>query len=216
MRPALLALLVLLASCDPPSRIALDPQSVHLYARGQSARVRASPFARNGRPLPTEVCAWSSTDEKVAMVKASHNEVEVTAVGPGSAALRCRLGALVAEAPVSIRIVGRIEASPERAELKMLDRPEPVGLQIRAYDTEGLPFSGRAAVTRCDDEDVCRGDDRGQLWAVGPGESRVTVEVDQARTTVTAHVVDARTAEGRPKRVKGNPMLDYEKALNLK
>jgi hypothetical protein len=44
----------------------------------------------------------------------------------------------------------------------------------------------------------------------------VTVQVDEARASATAHVVDARTSEGRPRRVKGNPMLDYEKALDLK
>ena len=191
----------------------MDPTTVRLYARGQSLTVHARPIGRNGRPMPEAACAWSSSDGKVAAVKAQRNEVTVEAVGPGSAVVTCRVGGVSADVPVSVRFVSRIEVSPQRVELKMLDRPEPVALDVRALDGEGKPLSGRVALTRCEDENVCRGDNRGQLWAVGPGETRVSVEVDEARAAVTAHVVDARTAEGRPRKVKGNPMLDYEKAV---
>lgn len=216
MRPsrlALLAALSLAAGCSRPARIALDPPSARLFGRGQSVKVHATAFARNGRPLADAVCRWSSSDEKVVSVKGPHNEATVTAVGPGSAVVRCQIGSLTAEVNVSVRYVARIEATPARVEVKMLDRPEPTPLEVRAFDSEGAPISGRVVLTRCDNEAVCRGDNRGQLWAVAPGESRVTVEVDEARTEVTARVVDARTAEGKPRRVKGNPMLDYEKAV---
>ncbi len=204
---------LLLAACDRPARIALDPQSVRLYGKGQSLKVHASAFARNGKPLPEEICKWSSSDEKVATVGGRHNDATVTAVGAGSAVARCSLGSLVAEAEVVVRLVNKVEVSPQRVELKILDRPEPVALEVRAFDGEGRPLSGRVVLTRCLDENVCRGDNRGQLWAVGTGESKVSVEVDEARAEITAHVLDSRTSEGKPKRVKGNPMLDYEKAV---
>lgn len=216
MRPsrlALLAALSLAAGCSRPARIELDPPSARLFGRGQSLKVHASAFARNGRPLADAVCRWSSSDEKVVSVKGPHNEATVTAVGPGSAAVRCQIGSLSAELNVSVRYVTRIEVTPARVEVKMLDRPEATPLEVRAFDQDGAPVSGRVVLTRCDDEQVCRGDNRGQLWAVAPGESRVTVEVDEARAEVVARVVDARTAEGKPRRVKGNPMLDYEKAV---
>ncbi len=216
MRPsrlAFLAAVTLTAGCSRPARIALDPPSARLFGRGQSVKVHATAFARNGRPLADSVCRWSSSDEKVASVKGPHNEATVTAVGPGSAVVRCQIGSLAAEVNVSVRYVTRLEVTPARVEVKMLDRPEPTALEVRAFDQDGAPISGRVALTRCQDEGVCRGDNRGQLWAVAPGESRVTVEVDEARAEVTARVVDARTAEGRPRRVKGNPMLDYEKAV---
>lgn len=209
----LLALSALwLAGCDQPARIALDPPSVRLYGRGQAAKVHAAAYTRSGRPVPDAVCRWSSSDEKVATAAGPHNEATVTAVAPGTATVRCQLGSLQAEASVQVRFVARIEVTP-RVELKMLDRPEPVTLDVRAFDTEGRPLSGRVVVTRCENEGVCRGDNRGQLWAVAPGETRVTVEVDEARGELLARVRDARTAEGRPRRVKGNPMLDYEKAV---
>jgi len=213
--PALVALLALapFTACNAPARVEMEPASVRLYARGQSLAVHARPIGKNGRPMPDSVCAWASSDEKVASVKGPHNQATVTAVGPGSAVVTCRVGGVLAELPVSVRFVARIEVSPQRVELKMLDRPEPVALDVRALDGEGKPLSGRVALTRCEDENVCRGDNRGQLWAVGPGVTRVAIEVDEARATVTARVVDARTAEGRPRKVKGNPMLDYEKAV---
>ena len=216
MRPyRLLAALALvpLAACNAPARVEMEPASVRLYARGQSLAVHARPVDRNGKPVPDSVCAWSSSDEKVASVKGPHNQATVTAVGPGSAVVTCRVGGVRGELPVSVRFVSRIETSPQRVELKVLDRAEPVALEVRAYDGEGKLLSGRVVLTRCEDENVCVGDNRGQIWAVGPGETRVSIEVDEARAAVTAHVVDARTAEGRPRKVKGNPMLDYEKAV---
>ena len=164
--------------------------------------------------MPDSVCVWSSSDEKVASVKGPHNQATVTAVGPGSAVVTCRVGGVLAELPVSVRFVARIEVSPQRVELKMLDRPEPVTLDVRALDGEGKPLSGRVALTRCEEQNVCRGDNRGQLWAVpGPARPASRSEWTRPGRTVTARVVDARTAEGRPRKVKGNPMLDYEKAV---
>lgn len=214
MRPLILlpATALLLAACDSPSRVILDPPRLQLHARGQSLPLHASAFASNGRTLPQKVCKWSSSDEKVITVTGPHNQATVTAVGPGTAAARCTIGSLTVEAPVVVRVVTKVEASPPRVELKMLDDPKPVALEIRAYDSEGQPLTGRPTTTRCQDENICRGDGRGQLWAVGPGDSPVFVEVEGVQTQVAAHVVDARTAEGKPKRVKGNPMLFYEKA----
>jgi len=212
MRRLALACLALCA-CDRPARIALDPPRLQISTRGGSAKIHASAFARNGRPLPTQVCSWSSSDEKVVTARGPGNDATVAAVGGGSAVVRCAIGSLVVEAPVSVRWVARLEASPRAVELKMLDQPQPVALEVRAFDGQGLLMSGRTVHTRCMNEAVCRGDDRGQLWAVGPGDSGVVVEVDEARAEVEAHVVDARTAAGKPRRVKGNPMEIYEKAF---
>src|SRR5574337_815999 len=184
MRPSRLALLAALtfaAGCNRPARIDLDPPSAQLFGQGQVVKLHAAAFARNGRPLPDAVCRWSSSDEKVVSAKGPHNEATVTAVGPGSAVVRCQMGSLAAEARVVVRYVARIEVTPARVEVKIHDRPEPTALEVRAFDAEGAPVPGRVALTRCQNEEVCRGDNRGQLWGVAPGESRVTVEVDSSR-----------------------------------
>jgi hypothetical protein len=130
--------------------------------------------------------------------------------------VRCAIGDLVAELPVSVRVVSRVTARPAAVELKMLDEPAPVALDVQAFDDTGAAVLGRVAYTSCRDEGVCRGDARGQLWAVGPGTSTALVEVEGARAEVAVRVVDARTAEGKPQRVRGNPMEAIEREVRAR
>lgn len=216
MRPLLLALAALLAlpACSKPEAVDLEPASLRFGLRGQTAKVHATPRGRGGKPMPEAACAWSSSDEKVATVAGKHNDATVTAAGPGNAAVRCTVEGVTAEAPVIVRVVGRVVARPDQVALRMLDEPAPVALQVEVFDDTGSPVTGRAAFSRCADENVCRGDGRAQLWAVGPGATTAVVEVEGATSgPVAVTVTDARTAEGRPQAVRGNPMEAIEKEV---
>jgi hypothetical protein len=115
---------------------------------------------------------------------------------------------------VTVRVVAKVEAAPARVTLRMLDEPAPVALEVRALDDTGSPVTGRAPFARCADENVCRGDGRGQLWAVGPGSTTAVVDVEGATSAAVAvTVTDARTAEGKPRAVKGNPMEEIEREV---
>jgi hypothetical protein len=212
MNRALPLALLLAAACDRTARVELEPRSLRFGVRGQTAKIHAAPFAKSGKPVPAERCRWSSSDERVATVSGPANDVVVTAAGPGSAKVRCAIGEVTAELDVLVRVVAKVAAAPEKVLLRMLDEPAPVALQVTAHDDTGAPVLGRAALSRCANEDVCRGDGRGQLWAVGPGDTTAVVEVEGARSQeIAVHVVDARTAAGKPKAVKGNPMDAYER-----
>jgi hypothetical protein len=202
-----------LAACDRPGRVELEPASLRFHAAGQSARVRAAVKTEEGKLLPALGCEWSSTDPRVATVAGKLRDATVTAAGPGTASIRCAAGSAGASAAVVVRIASRVEARPERLELRLQDAPAPAALQVQVLDSEGRPILDRPVSARCEDEAVCRGDDRGQVWPVGPGETRAVVRVDGASAAVAVKVTDARTAEGKPRRVKGNPMLDVEKAF---
>jgi hypothetical protein len=204
-RLALATLFAVLAGCGP-ARIEMDPSTVQLFARGQKAGVHAVPFSRNGRPLPGERCTWSSSDDRVARVEARHNEATVTAVGHGRAAARCAIGDLSAEVPVTVSLVSRVEVNPRELELRILDEATPTTLAVRALDAEGREVQGRKIGTRCLDENVCRGDDRGQVWPVGAGDSTLVVQVDDGSAEARVRVVDARSAAAKPRAVSGNPM----------
>ena len=215
-RTRVLALLAsgALAACDKAARVELDPTALRFGVRGQTAKVHAAPLARNGKPVPDQICAWSSTNEAVAKVAGPHNDATVTAVGPGSAAIRCTIGDVVGEVPVQVRVVAKVEAGPARVALKMTDEPAPVALEVRAFDDAGAPEQGRAAFSRCANEEICRGDGRAQLWAVGPGETTAVVEVEGAKSgPIAVTVTDARTAEGKPRAVRGDPMEAIERAV---
>lgn len=201
-----------LAACDSVARVELAPASLHFGVRGQTAKVHAAPVAKNGKPLPAEACRWSTSDAKVATVAGPANDAVVTAVGPGSARITCAAGGVTAELPVLVRVVAKVEVTPQKVELEVLDEPAPVPLQVTAVDDTGAQVLGRTALARCASEDVCRGDARGQLWAVGPGDTTAVVEVEGARSAeIAVHVVDARSPDARPKAVKGNPMEEIER-----
>jgi hypothetical protein len=213
---ALLSLAVLsVAACRPaPARVETEPSTLRFGIRGQIAKVRASPIARNGTPVPDNVCKWSSTDEKVATVSGPHNEATVTAAGPGDAAIVCTIGGVRAEVPVQVRVVARVTLRPDHADLKVTDEPSPFPLEVAAFDDSGAPVVGRVALSRCADENVCRGDGRGQLWAVAAGKTSAFVEVEGAKSgEIPVSVVDARTAAGKPQRVTGNPMEAIEREV---
>ncbi len=219
MAPTARALLPVLAlaaaACRPaPARVETEPSTLRFGVRGQTARIHARPIARNGTPVPDQVCRWSSTDEKVVTVSGPANDATVTAAGPGSAAVVCAIGDLRAEVPVQVRVVAKVTVRPDRADLKVTDEPAPFPLEVAAFDDAGAPVLGRVALSRCADETVCRGDGRGQLWAVAPGRTTAFVEVEGARSgDVAVSVADARTAAGKPQRVKGNPMEAIEREV---
>jgi hypothetical protein len=212
-RSPLLALAVLaLAGCDSVARVELTPASLRFGVAGQTAKVHAAPAAKNGKPLPAEACRWSSSDAKVATVAGPANDAVVTAVGPGTAKVTCAVGGVKADVDVLVRVVTRVDVAPAKVEVKMLDEPQPVALQVTAIDDTGAQVLGRPAMVRCASEEICRGDARGQVWGVAPGDTQAIVEVEGARSAAVAvHVVDARTADGKPQAVKGNPMLIIEK-----
>lgn len=203
-----------LAACDAPARVELEPSSLRFGVRGQTAKVHATPVARNGKPVPDRICAWSSTDEAVARVSGPHNDATVTAAGPGAAIVRCTVGGIAGEVPVQVRVVAKVVVSPARADLRVTDEPAPFALQIAAYDDAGARVQGRAAFSRCANEEVCRGDGRGQLWGIGAGETTAVIEVEGARSAeIPVRVVDARTAAGKPQAVRGNPMEAIEREV---
>lgn len=218
-RPVPLALLLVsalpfLSACDGVARVEVDPAYLGFGARGQTAKLHATPVAKNGKPLPAERCAWSSSNEKVASVAGPGNDATVTAAGPGSAAIRCTVGGVSAEVPVLVRVVARVDVKPSRADLRVTDEPAPFPLEVAAFDDKGAAVLGRPATSRCANEEVCRGDGRAQLWAVGAGETTAFVEVEGARSAeIPVKVVDARTAAGRPQSVRGNPMEVIEREV---
>lgn len=215
-RPIVLAPLALLAAaaCSEPTRVEMEPSALRFGVRGQTAKVHASPVAANGERMPDRICAWSSTNEAVAKVSGAGNDGTVTATGPGSAAIRCTVGKIAGEVPVQVRVVAKVSVSPARAALRATDEPAPFALEVAAFDDAGAPVQGRAATSRCANEEVCRGDGRAQLWAVGPGETTAFVEVEGARSAeIPVTVVDARTAAGKPQAVRGNPMEAIEREV---
>ena len=217
MRPrahVIIVVTALVLSCARADRIELRASTVRFVGVGKATEVHATPYERNGKHIPDPPCAWSSTDEKVVKVAGRGNDATLTAVAPGTAAVRCTIAGVVGEMPVQVRVVSRISVRPERADLKIVDTPTPLALAVDAYDDQGTPVASRSAVVLCENEAVCRGDARGQVWPVGPGETMARVEIEGASATVPVKVVEARSADARPKAVKGNYAAEVERLFN--
>jgi hypothetical protein len=198
---------LLLAACSSTHHIELEPSSIQIHNRGQKANLHGRPMGSDGRPRPAQICAWSSSDPKVATVEAhGGNDALVVAAGQGRATVRCTIGQVTAEIPVSVALVEKVEVSPATLDLKVTDEPAPTPLTVRALDGEGHEVQGRPVLVRCLDENMCRGDGHSQIWPVGAGSTRAVVQVDDGQAEVQVRVVDARTAAGRPHAVQGNPM----------
>jgi len=208
-RPAPLLALLLLAACGGPVRIDLEPASVKLFGRGQSAAVHATPREKGGKPALTRPCAWTSSDPAVVTVAGKHLDATVTSVGPGTATVTCAVGDVRAELTAAVRTVARV-AAPAEVRLELADERRPLALALDVRDDQGAPVAGRIAFTRCADEEVCRGDARGQLWATGAGATSATIEVEGARATVAVRVTDVRTEATRPQLLKKGYMEALE------
>ncbi|MCM2334398.1 MAG: hypothetical protein NDI82_10675 [Anaeromyxobacteraceae bacterium] len=210
--PAVL-LLPLLAACGGPARVELEPGSLKLFGRGRTATLHATPREKSGKPVPAERCAWTSSDPRIATVAGRHNEATVTSVAPGTATVACAIGGIRAEVVVAVRVVARLAVGVPRAELVRADEPRPLAVPVQVFDDEGTPVAGRLAFTRCEDEEVCRGDARGQLWAVGAGETTAWVEIEGVKASLPVVVKDARTEATRPALLEKGYMEDLEREV---
>lgn len=211
--PLAAAALLLLGGCGGPARIDLEPASLKLYGRGQQATLHATPRTRAGQPDQAATCAWSSSDPGVATVVPRHNEVVVASVKPGTATITCAIGSLRASATAAVRSVTRVEVKPAQVALALGDDRAASKLEVTAFDEEGSVVPDRLVLTRCDDEAVCRGDARGQLWPTGPGRSRATVAVEGVEATVPVVVTDARTDATRPQVLQRGYMEELERQI---
>lgn len=216
MRLRALAPALALLACTRAERIELQPSRLTFVGVGKTSPVHALPIGPNGQLLPDPPCVWSSSDAQVARVTARANEATVEAVGAGAAVIRCAIGKASAEVPVEVRRIARLAVRPEKLSLTVIDTPTPTALTVEAFDDHGTPVVGRPPAVTCAAEAVCRGDARGQVWPVGPGETTARVEVEGASLTVAVKVAEGRSAGARPKAVKGNPMEEVEKMWNEK
>jgi len=203
-------------ACGGPVRVELEPGSVQLFGAGQGAAVHATPREKSGKAAPAEACRWTLSDPAIASLAVKHNDATVTALKAGSAVLACAVGGVKAEIPVSVRTVARLEVAPAEVALELADEPRPLALTVKVLDDQGSPVPGRIVLTRCEDEAVCRGDARGQLWATGQGRTRAVVEAQGATATVAVTVKDVRTELTRPKVIQRGYMEDLERQVQRK
>lgn len=180
------ATLLWAACAGQPDHLQMNPKE-HVFKRiGEDLWWKAMAVNKQGRALPKETAmGWQTSDPKVATVDSVGR---VKAVGPGSATITARLGAVSAEALVEVVVVDRVSVTP--AELTFEARGEPKKIAIRVLDAGGRELRDRMPVARCLNEEVCR-TASDQVHPVDPGQTSLVVSAEGKKAEIPVTVTGA-------------------------
>ncbi len=154
-----------------------------MYALEDTVRFTATVLDQNGQEM-SAVVEWSSGDEAVVTVDASGL---ATAVGGGEAAVTASVGAVGAEAAVTVeQRAEEVRVSPDKATLFAVGdtvRLTAVALDANGHDVAGVVFEWSAG-----DEAVVTVDHDGLVTAVGHGTTQVQAAWGQDTVGVSIRV----------------------------
>lgn len=192
--PALaLCAAALLAGCERPDHIEIDPRMPRLTRKGETVRLHGKLMDRGGRIYPTERPAWSSRDPFVAAVGANG---EVAALSSGHTVVTAKWNELTATVPVEVDLVEAVVLEP--AALEVRAEGEPARLKVVALDREGHPQKDRQINVVSLDPQVARVDSEGKVWGLAPGKARVQARIDDKATDAAVTVLPAGPEKKQP------------------
>lgn len=153
-----------------PATVALAPASLALKA-GESATFDLKVADDSGKPLPApRTAVWSSTDPAVATVVGGR----VAAVGGGKAVVSASVGALKAEAPVTVKLPEFSKLALKPARLALAKAGASGKLAASALDRKGKPVAGVPLAWKSSAPGVARVAPDGTVTAVKKGKARIT------------------------------------------
>lgn len=196
MRTTALAVLALtlLAGCDKPAFIELDPKE-HTFKRvGEDIWWKAKARTQQNKYIHTLTVQWSSADPKIVSIDAKGR---AKAVGTGRTTITAIYKDLKAEAVVDVQGVGKVTVEPADG-LTLDARGEPKPITIKVFDLAGHEITDRQAVARCKSEDVCRTSTSG-VHGVDSGETMLEVTCEGKSASIPIKVLpteEERIAKG--------------------
>ncbi len=181
------------------TEIALSPSTGQVVV-GRTRRFRAEQFDQNGNRLPDEAVDWASANPATATVRADGT---VSGVAAGVTQIRASRGGISSTATIRVLAPEPVAtgdqgaATPARAIVASVEvRPRTINLAVgqsqritaRALDADGQQLE-RTVSWRTQDVAIARVTTRGNVTAVGAGETRVLASAqgaeDGARVLVT-------------------------------
>jgi uncharacterized protein YjdB len=177
--------LLLLAACQAPTHITLDPRQPLLKGRLESVQLVAHVMTGSVEDATAKV-AWSSADPAIVEVDA---DGKVRGRASGRTFVTASRGALKASVPVEVSWVESVRVDRDAVSLSERDG-DPARVKVEALGLDGRILKDRPVTWRSADEKVCRVDPSGQLWPVAQGETTVEARFDgtqaaKVRCTVT-------------------------------
>ncbi len=164
--------------------VRVSPDTVAFFAVGDTVRLTAVAADANGHEVAGAVFEWSSGDESVVTVDASGL---ATAVGSGEAAVTASVGAVGAEAAVTVeQRAEEVRVSPDTVTLFAVG--DTLRLTAVAADANGHEVAGAVFEWSSGDEAVVTVDASGLAAAVGSGEAVVTATIGDAAGSIAVAV----------------------------
>ena len=178
-----------------PERVEVAPDSVHLTARGDTARLTAEVRDQLGRIMSGVTVSWNSSAPGVAEVDAAGL---VTAVRNGSAAITATAEAASGTATVTVsQRVGTVTVSP--AEARVVEG-DTVRLRATAHDANGHPVDATEFSWTSNFSAVATVDSLGLVTGLRHGDAEISATARGVRGTAALHVERAA-----PERVEVAP-----------
>ena len=160
--------------------VTITPSSANLTTVGQTVQLAAVVRDRRGRPLPSAVVTWSSSDEHVATVD---SQGLVTATGPGSAEITARSGEVAGMMTVSVmQQVHTITLTPPTASIVVGDT---LRIAAEATDANGNAVSNVSYTWTSSNEAVASVDADGLVTARRSGTVTITATLGGTRGEAT-------------------------------
>ena len=164
-------------------RLALAPAPDTVSALGDSIQFAALVTDESGAAVPGVAPTWTSTDPRVLRVDRAGTAI---AMGPGVAAVVVRVGALETRTRIVVR--QRPAALVVQDTLLRMDEGTRARPPARVADARGRTIVGAEPTWSSGDPAVAVVDSLGQLEAVSPGRTMLTVTTGPLQTTVPLQV----------------------------
>ena len=158
----------------PAARLAIDPDSLHFDAIGDTLDVSVVAFDADGNETPIQESRFTISDPSVATTSGRH----VVSARQGSTSLSIRVDGIRDSIPVRVdQVAVSVRADADSAQLPMRGA---VQLGADAVDRRGVPLPASDVQWQSMDPAVVAVDSTGLMTAVGPGRTEVVVRADGA------------------------------------
>lgn len=164
-------------------RITLAPDTTRFTYLGEEGSLTAEGYDAQGVRVPDPELTWSSSDVQVVATDGGTLE----AVGPGVAAVTVSAGSATAVAAVVVsQAPSALHVAADSVELDALGATELLAATVD--DAGGSAIADAALTWSTADASVAAVDSLGQVWATGPGETRITASIDSLHADVVVTV----------------------------
>ena len=169
--------------------VAVRPDTVRFTALGQSVRLSAEVFDRDGRLLPGAAVWWSSGDAAVAAVDSLGL---VRAVGAGATVVAAVAGRTAGEAVVSVtQSANSVVLSPPAGTIAPGDT---LRFAAAAFDEDGRAVLGAEFHWSSSDPSAATVDSSGLVGGVAAGGATITATAGSAQGTARVRVANSERA----------------------